>query len=87
MKHVYQNELKSFLREQIMQTAEEQDLTKDQVAELLGIDSRSYAYLKAGSYMPSASTLIVYLVKMCPDPLAFLDAAKKAVAAAEEIPR
>ena len=84
MKHVLQNDLKDFLQKQIIKTAAEQDLTHEQVAELLGIDSRSYAYLKAGTYMCSASTLIVYLSRMCPNPLEFIDAARKVIAAAEE---
>lgn len=84
MKHVLQKELKDFLQKQIIKTAAEQDLTQDQVSELLGIDTRSYAYLKAGTYMCSASTLIVYLARMCPDPLAFIESARQVISAAEE---
>ena len=86
MKHMYQDSIKPFLREQIMEAAEEQNLTKEQAAEILGIDARSYAYLKSGKNMCSASTLIVYLAKMCPDPVAFIEAAKKVVAIAEQTP-
>lgn len=84
MKHLYQANLKAFLREEIIKAAAEQKLTKEQAAEILGIDARSYAYLKAGKNMCSASTLILFLTRMCPDTTAFIQAAKNAVDLAEE---
>ena len=86
MKHMYKDNIKPFLREQIIKAAETQNLSKEKAAEILGIDSRSYAYLKSGKNMCSASTLIVYLAKMCPDPVAFIEAAKEVVAIAEQSP-
>lgn len=86
MKHMYQDSIKPFLREQILATAKELNLTTEQTAELLAIDARSYAYLKAGKYACSATTLIVYLTKMCPDPVKFIEDARIVVTAAEETP-
>lgn len=84
MKHIYQANIKPFLREQITKAAKEKRLTKEEAAELLGIDARSYAYLKAGKNMCSASTLLLFLTKMCPDTEEFIREATKVVDEAEE---
>ena len=84
MKHMYQPNIKPFLQEQIMKAAEEQGLSKEKASELLGIDSRSYAYLKSGRNMCSATTLLMFITKMCPDPMAFVESARKVVTEAEE---
>ena len=84
MKHMYQPNIKPFLQEQIMKAAEEQGLSKEKASEILGIDSRSYAYLKSGKNMCSATTLLLFLTRMCTDTNAFISAAKKVVAEAEE---
>lgn len=83
MKHMYQDNIKSFLRNQILETAQELKLTKEQTAELLGIDARTYAYIKAGKYACSSATLVVYLAKMCPDPMKFIEDAREVVNALE----
>ena len=84
MKHAYQDNVKPFLHDQITKTAKELNLTKEEIAEILAIDSRSYAYLKSGQSMCSATTLLVYLTKLCPDPMQFIEDAKDIIDEAEQ---
>ncbi len=67
MKHIYQEQFKPFIQAQISAAAKEKKLTMDETAELLAIDTRTYAYVKAGTTMCSASTLLMYLAELCPD--------------------
>ena len=76
MKHMYQDDLKPFLRKQILSTVNELDLTNEQAAEALGIDVRSFAYFKAGKNMCSSATLIIYLANLCPNPMKFIEEAR-----------
>lgn len=77
MKHPYRDEMKPFISKQLTECAKELGLTQEQIAELLEIDTRSYAYLQAGVYMCSATTLLLFLTRVCPDPEKFLQEAKK----------
>jgi len=83
-KHIYQDKLKPFVQDKILQSAEQMHLNQEEIAELLAIDSRSYAYIKAGDTMCSASTLVMYLAKICPDPMGFLEQAREVIRQAEE---
>ncbi len=84
MKHIYQDALKPYLREQIISAVENNHLTKDEAAELLAIDTRTFAYLKAGKSMCSTATLLMYLIKLCPDTERFLQEISEIVAHEEE---
>jgi len=79
MKQKYQEKLKVFLRTQIIKTVNERNLTIDKAANILDIDPRSFSYLKSGKTMCSTATLIIYLVKLCPDTEQFLTEAKKII--------
>ena len=68
MNHSYKNGLKDLLHRELIKTIEESNLTKEQTAEILGIDTRSLAYLKAGTTMYSSTTLLIYLTRLCKDP-------------------
>ena len=76
MKHTYQDALKPVLHKYIMDTIYQLDLTDEQVAELLFIDARSYAYFKSGTTMCGATTLLLFLVNICPDANEFLQDVK-----------
>ena len=76
MNHLYKDALKPFISSQLSECAKELSLTQEQIAELLEIDTRSYAYLQAGVYMCSATTLLLFLTRICPDPEKFLKEAK-----------
>ena len=84
MNHSYKDFIKPFLSEQFAKTAKELKLTQEQIAELLQIDTRSYAYLQAGVYMCSTTTLLLYLTRVCPDTESFLSDAKKIFEEADE---
>jgi len=84
MKHVYQEIMKGFLHKEMVKTVEDLKLTKERTAEILGIDTRSFAYLKAGRTMCSATTLLLYLAKLCPNPAKFIENLRTFVGDAEQ---
>ena len=67
MKSENESVLKEFLQKEIIRNAKKQDLTDEQAAKLLGISLRFYYYIKAGKNNCSSSTLLQYLVRICPD--------------------
>ncbi|MBO4941729.1 MAG: XRE family transcriptional regulator [Clostridia bacterium] len=73
MKHAYKDSIKSILHRELIKTIEESNLTQEETAEILGIDVRSLAYLKAGTTMCSSTTLLIYLTKLCKNPTKFLE--------------
>ncbi len=77
MNHPYKDALKPFISQQLTECAKELSLTQEQIAELLEIDTRSYVYLQAGVYMCSATTLLLFLTRVCPNPEQFLKEAKE----------
>ena len=77
MKHSYKDCIKPFLSKQLSNAAKELNLTQEQIAELLQINTRSYAYIQAGVYMCSTTTLLLYLTRVCDNPEKFLSEAKK----------
>ncbi len=85
MKQIYLKPMKSFLHLKIIQEVNDRNLTTDKAAEILNIDPRSFAYLKSGRTMCSTVTLIIYLVRLCSDPIKFLDEAKKVVEEIENL--
>ena len=73
MGSMYKDSIKEIIHRDIIKRIEELNLTQEQTAEILGIDVRSLAYLKAGKTMCSATTLLMYLTKMCENPSELLE--------------
>ena len=67
MKSENESIIKDFLHNEIIKNAKEQNLTDEKVAELLGISVRSYYYIKSGKHNCSSATLLLYLIRICPD--------------------
>lgn len=79
MKTENQNIFKEFLRKEIIRNAKEQNLTDEQVAEMLDISVRSYYYIKSGKNNCSSTTLFMYLIRICPDMNDFFNRAKSII--------
>lgn len=73
----YQKIFKEFLRNEIIQTAKEQHLTDEKIAEILKISARSYYYIKSGRNLCSSTTLVLYLANICPDTNNFINRANE----------
>lgn len=65
MTHSYKESIKPFLHDEVVSTVERLKLTQEQAAEILGIEPRTYAYFKAGKTTFSATTLLMYLSRLC----------------------
>ncbi len=73
MTHELQEKIKPFLQKQIITEIKKQKLTSEKAAEILRISTRSYSHLKSGENMCSASTLVMFLVKLCESPERFVE--------------
>lgn len=67
--------LRAFMAADLYDTRQRLELTQAQMAELLDIDVRSYAYLEHGEYMCSAHTRLLYLLRCREDAAGFLQRA------------
>ena len=83
MKHILRDDIHPFLHEQIIGTVNSLELKREEAALLLEIEPRTFSYFKAGVTTCSAPTLLLYLTKMCPDPMQFINEAKIIVEKAE----
>lgn len=80
MKSENESIIKEFLHKEITVNARKQNLTDEQVAELLGISVRSYYYIKSGKNNCSSATLLQYLVRICPDVEDFINKVRNLIA-------
>lgn len=85
MTHEYQDSLKPFLKEKIMAEIRRRRLTNEQAAEILRISPRSLAYLRDGTNMPGAATLLMFLVRLCENTEEFVASARELVDKIEEV--
>lgn len=84
MTHELQEKMKPFLQKQIITEIKKQKLTNEKAAEILRISTRSYAHLKAGENMCSATTLVMFLVKLCESPEKFVEDCREQIDIIEE---
>ncbi len=84
MTHSYKESIKPFLHDEVVSTVERLKLTQEQAAEILGIEPRTYAYFKAGKTTFSATTLLMYLSRLCNNYVEFFDGLKKLIDTIEE---
>ena len=71
-KHI-QNCLKEYFRIALIQTRDEGKLSQEEMAQRLMMATRSYIDLEHGASCCSAVTFMLYLLYVCPDPMAFLN--------------
>ena len=81
MRKMYHKILKSCFHSSLVRTRTVMDLTQSQMAERLSMDDRSYINLDHGKNCCSATTLALFLIYCCHDPLAFLGELKNAIEA------
>ena len=73
MKQECKDEVKAYLKQQLFHERKSQKATQVAFARALGIDVRSYIALEHGDFLCGTMTLIVFLTRICPNPLAALD--------------
>ena len=71
--------LRSRFRRNLVAVRADMGQTQSDMAQLLSISLRSYADLESGRSCCSAATLALFLVRACPDPVAFLDELREAL--------
>ncbi|MCI5847718.1 MAG: helix-turn-helix domain-containing protein [Clostridiales bacterium] len=73
MKEACKCALRDFMMERLTQVRFEKKLTQAKFAELLMLDTRSYAAIEKGEYGCCALTLVMYLLYCCDDIDGFFD--------------
>lgn len=73
MKNACKCILQEFLMNQLSTVRFEKQLTQEKFAELLLLETRSYAAIEKGEYGCCALTLAMFLLFCCKDAQAFLD--------------
>ncbi len=61
-----QAKLKQYMREYLIKLRRDMELSKEQMAERLYIDARSYSYIESGTYLCGFMTFCAIL-QICPD--------------------
>ena len=73
MKEDYRNALRKTLCTWMGSTRISLNLTQDKMAEVLLIDVRSYSDIDRGISLCGTLTLVLFLVYLCPEPVALLN--------------
>ena len=73
MKEDYRDALRKTLCNWMGRTRYALNLTQDKMAEVLLIDVRSYSDIDRGISLCSTLTLVLFLVYLCPEPVALLN--------------
>ena len=73
MRDAYRDSLKHLFHRELIQTREQYAFSQAKMAEYLLMDPRSYIELDHGKSMSSSLTFMLYLLRLCPQPLVFLD--------------
>ncbi len=60
-------------RHKLITVRADMKLTQDEMAQLLSMSLRSYTELERGKSGCSATTLVLFLIRICPDPITFLN--------------
>ena len=77
--------LKEQFHLELLKTRRAYGLTQMEMAALLLMDPRSYLELDHGSSLAGTLTFVLYLLSLCPDPAAFLEAVRASLP--EDLPR
>ena len=73
MRELYLSILKTYFHEKLIHLRSALGLTQEQMADLLRMNCRNYVYLDHGKNCCSALTLVLFLLYVCDDPVAFLE--------------
>ncbi len=72
MRKQYKQILKVFFHRKVLAARRELEISQEEMARRLVMDSRTYVDLEHGKYSCSAVTLAIYLIFVCKDADAFL---------------
>ena len=84
MRKTYHKILKSCFHSSLVRARVNLEFTQSQMAEKLAMDDRSYISLDHGKNCCSATTLVLFLIYCCRDPLGFLEEVKNAIEAEKQ---
>lgn len=73
MRKHYTNVLKAFFHEKLFHRRADLEISQEEMAHRLAMASRTYVDLEHGKTCCSALTLVLFLIYICADPLAFLE--------------
>ena len=71
--------IKTYFRRKLVAVRTDLNKTQEEMAQDLSMSLRSYNDLENGKFCCSATTLILFLIKVCPDPMQFIDELRKVI--------
>lgn len=71
--------LKTHFRRKLVAARADMKISQSDMAQMLSMSLRSYSDLENGRSGCSAVTLVLFLIEICPDPLAFLEELREAL--------
>lgn len=83
MRKHYIQVLKSFFHNKLFHTREALGITQEEMAHRLAMAARTYVDLDHGKTSCSALTLVLFLIYVCADPVAFLEELRDAFEATD----
>ncbi len=66
-------------RRRLVAARTDMEITQSDMSQMLAMSLRSYSDLESGKSGCSATTLVLFLVRICPDPMAFLEELREAM--------
>lgn len=79
MRDICTDVLRILFRRWLIAARTDMGITQEAMARLLVVSLRSYADLESGQSCCSAITLALFLLRVCPDPQAFLEDVRRAL--------
>ena len=68
MKTEFQNQLKKYLRTELLKTRHVRCLSQEKMAPFLEVSTRALGSVEGGDSCPSLVTFLIYCYRFCPEP-------------------
>lgn len=79
MRSTYAEAIKTYFRRKLVAVRSDLNITQEEMAQALSMSLRSYNDLENGKSCCSATTLVLFLIKVCPDPIQFIGELRKVI--------
>lgn len=79
MRNTYTDIIKTHFRRKLVAVRTDLNITQCEMSQNLSMSLRSYSDLENGKCGCSTTTFVLFLIKVCPDPMGFIEELRKAI--------
>lgn len=79
MRNTYANIIRTHFRRKLVSVRTSLNMTQCEMSQNLSMSLRSYSDLENGKCACSTTTFVLFLIKVCPDPIGFIEELRKAI--------